>query len=308
MLPPELRAKSQVQYGSFSRLQAHASGLDRYALRRRVATGDLERRSPRVFHVAGTPYDARRPLMEAVLDGGTGTYVTRRSAAALWRVPGYDLGADVEVTRRRGSPARTQHLGSLYPLRYLPDHLVTKVAGIPVVTLPLVLFQLAGFEHPGRVERALDTIVTKSPATLRALHALLPELAKQGRDGIVVMRSLLEERPVGSRVYASNLERRFATILEDAGEPPLERQVDVGGADWIGRVDFIDRELRALFEVQSDTYHTSVLDMRLDAERFEALRAAGWRAVEAIREEWIWHSPDQAVEVVRRTRRRLRGR
>ncbi len=306
MLPPELRAKAQVQYGSFSRVQARQHGLDRHGLFRRVASGELERCSPRVFHIAGTPVDARRALMDAVLDGGLGTVASRRSAAALWAIPGYDLSGVAEVARRRNAPARDLHLGHLHPLRYLPDHLVTRVAGIPVLTLAAVLFQLAGFEPPHRVERALDTVVTRSPGTLRALHQLLPELAAQGRDGIVVMRSLLQERPVGSRVFASNLERRFATILAAAGEPPLERQVDLGGHEWIGRTDFVDRELGAVFEVQSDTYHASVLDRRLDEERFAALRAAGFRAVEAVLERWVWHEPDRALEIVHSTRCRLR--
>ena len=57
------------------------------------------------------------------------------------------------------------------------------------------------------------------------------------------MGALLLKRPVGYRPPESGLEARFMQILADAGEPPLERQVDLGGHDWIGRVDFLDRAL-----------------------------------------------------------------
>ena len=192
------------------------------------------------------------------------------------------------------------------PLRYLPTHLTTTVAGVPVVTLPFLLFQLAGTERPQRVDRLLNTVVTRSPGVLIRLHDLLPELAEHGRNGIVFMREWLEEHPPGSAVVASGLEGRFERILREAGERPLSRQVDVGGHEWIGRVDFVDRELSALFEVDSVVHHTSALDSALDAARDEGLLAAGWRAVQRVPEEWIWYEPDRAVTAVREVRRRLR--
>jgi very-short-patch-repair endonuclease len=196
--------------------------------------------------------------------------------------------------------------GALFLLRHLPDHLTTTVAGIPTVTLPFLLFQLAGTERPDRVERALNTVCTKSPAVLVRLHELLPELAEHGRNGIVFMRDWLTRNPPGSRPVASGLEGRLQRILAEAGETPLRRQVDVGGHEWIGRVDFADLEVGALFEVDSLLHHTSELDVALDADRDERMLAAGWAAVERIPEEWIWYEPDRAVDVVRSTRRRLR--
>lgn len=295
------------QYGCVGRPQAVALGLDRWALQRMVASGAWQWATPRVLQLVGAPADPRGPLMAATLDGGAGTVVARRSAGALWQLPGFAHGP-VELSRQKSRRSRPPALGRLYTVRYLPDHLTTTVHGIPVVSLPYLLFQLAGFLNPARVERVLDTVITRSPTVLSQLHQLLPELARQGRDGIVVMRELLDERPPGVRVVASGLEARFERILTEAGQRPLERQVDVGGHEWIGRVDFLDREIGVLFEVDSQTFHSSKLDEERDRERDAALLAAGFRAVERVPEDWIWYEPWRAVAVVQDTRRRLRGR
>jgi very-short-patch-repair endonuclease len=302
----DLRALASVQHALVAWEQARRIGFSREALRHRLARGDWRLETPRVLGLAGVPGSEHRHLMAAALDAGTGAYVDLRSAAWLWEVPGFPPARTVDLARRRGSSGRRPTDGHVRTLRYLPDHLTTTVRGIPVLTLPFLLFRLAGTEREARVERALNTICTRSPAVLLRLHELLPELAEHGRNGSVFMRDWLDRNPPGSRPVASGLEGRFQRILLEAGHRPLARQVDVGGHDWIGRVDFADLEVGALFEVDSLVHHTSELDVALDAERDRQLYAAGWRAVERIPEEWIWHERDRAVAVVRDVRRRLR--
>lgn len=302
-----LRALAARQYAMFNRRQAAERGVSWESIRSRLRSGTLTCPTDRVLRLAGAPVHALEPLMCAVLHAGPGTVANRRSAAHLWRIPGFPAVAPM-VSRRHGTGGRVPHGAVLRPLRHLPEHLTTEVHGIPVVTLPFLLFQLAGSERPDRVERALNTVCTKSPAVLVRLHQLLPELAEHGRNGITFMRDWLDRNPPGSRPVASGLEGRFERILHEAGQRPLDRQVDVGGHEWIGRVDFADLELRALFEVDSRLHHTSELDSALDAERDRRLLEAGWAAVARIPEDWIWYDPDRAVAVVRETRRRLRDR
>jgi very-short-patch-repair endonuclease len=151
----------------------------------------------------------------------------------------------------------------------------------------------------------VNSVANKSPGTLTALHQTLDELARRGRPGIVVMRAILAERPPGSRLPQSGLERRFEHILLDAGEPPLERQVDVGGHEWLGRVDFLDRPLLLIVEVDSILHHTSPFDRARDAARDEALVAAGYRRALRVPEEHIWYEPRLALHAVRTARRDL---
>jgi very-short-patch-repair endonuclease len=104
----------------------------------------------------------------------------------------------------------------------------------------------------------------------------------------------------------TGLERRFETILRNAGERPMERQVDLGGHSWVGRVDYLDRSLLLVAEIDSVTFHSSRPDVLRDAERDTTLLAAGWRKVLRIPEEWIWYEPWRVVEAVREARRALR--
>jgi very-short-patch-repair endonuclease len=188
----------------------------------------------------------------------------------------------------------------------LPHH-VTEVQGIPVTTLPKTIFDVAHRLKEDRLDRLIEMVIAKSPGILPALHALLDELACRGRPGIRAMRTQLRARPIGYVACQSALELRFARILEGAGEPPLTRQVDVGGHDWIGRVDFADLPIRVLFEIDSILHHTTPGDVARDEARDRALRAAGWAEVVRIPEEHIWYQPWLVVECVRRARAEARG-
>jgi hypothetical protein len=244
--------------------------------------------------------------MLAVLDGPPGTFVAGFSASEVWQLPGFHR-REIEVVQFRAQFRRENSLGPRHRPKLLLPHHVTEVRGIPVTTIGRTLFDIAPRIKEDRLDRLIEMVIGKSPGTLPVLHSLLDELACRGRPGIAVMRKMLAKRPVGYVACESGLEFRFARILEDAGERALARQVDAGGHDWIGRVDFADLTLKALFEVDSILHHTTPADRARDAARDRALKAAGWAAVERIPEEEIWYRPWLALERVRRVRAELRG-
>jgi len=233
--------------------------------------------------------------MAAVLDAGIGAAASRRTAAALWGLPGFDLDRP-EVTRPYGVEQFRPTLGRLHRTRLLPPHHVTTVEGIPVTTVPRTLFDLAGVLHPGKTERTLDNALAMSPTLLPALHRMLPELAERGRTGITLMRERLADRPAGYIAPASGLEARFVHLLEEAGIP-TRRQVDLGGDGWIGRVDLQIPGTNLVVEVDSARFHTSRLDRERDARRDAELRAAGYEVVRVTEEE-VWYAPSVAVRRV----------
>ena len=243
--------------------------------------------------------------MIAVLDAEPGAVVSHRSAAALWRLPGFSVGV-VEVSRQRGRSGNAAHGARLHRPTVLGPHHVTNRHGIPVTTLARTLFDLAATVHPARMERLVQNVVSKSPSALPTLHQLLGDLAGSGRSGVAVMRVILDDLPDGCVAVASGLEAQFERILTRAGEAPLERQIEVGGHEWIGRVDFLDRELRIVVEVDSDLHHTSPLDRAHDLRRDEALVAAGWNEVVRVSEDEVWRHPHVAIEKVRDARARAR--
>jgi hypothetical protein len=297
----ELRRLSERQHALIALDQARALGT-RWHVHDRLAGPDWELETPRVMRLVGAPRSPEQPLMAAVLDGGSGTVGSYDAAAAMWRLPGFWLGS-IEVSRQRGVRSRPPSTGQLHLPRYLPQSHLTIVRGVPVTTLPRTIFDVAGRLHPARTERIVASVIGKSPGTLRALHRLLPELAEHGRNGIVVMRDILERNPTGCVVEETGLERRVNQILREGGEPGLIPQVDMGGHEWIGRVDFRDSVVAwILWEVDSQLHHSSPLDVANDAARDAALRAIGLE-VHRIAEEHVWYDPARVLRTVREVRR-----
>lgn len=142
-----LRRLAERQYAMVSRQQAAEAGVSWEALRSRLHAGTWAAVTGRVVRLMGSPAHPLDGLMAATLDGGPGTVVNRRSGAVLWEVPGFVPGP-VQVSRLRGSSARRPPSGQLLLLRYLPEHLTTELHGIPTVTLPFLLYQLAEANDP----------------------------------------------------------------------------------------------------------------------------------------------------------------
>lgn len=284
---------AERQHGVVARWQLRTIGVDRRVVQRRLVAGRWRTVGRGVLLVSGAPRSYEQIVMIAVLEGGPTSIASHDAAGWLWRLPGFSPTEDVIRRRYRYSGSNGHR-----PRLVLPHHR-TLVCGIPCATLPRTIFDLAGTLPLGRMARLVDTVISRSPAMLPALHGMLPELARRGRDGITVMRTLLDERPVGSKVPASGLEARFEQICRNAGITGLERQVDVGGHSWLGRVDYLRRDVGLIVEVDSFVHHTSVTDRANDAARDEAILAAGYRRIERVTEEDIWHRPWAVVEHLR---------
>ncbi|HET7690222.1 MAG TPA: hypothetical protein VFK41_07585 [Nocardioidaceae bacterium] len=300
-------ASIAVRYhGLLPRFETRAAGIDWRVLLRRVGSGLLDELSPRVLRVAGIKQSDEQRVMAATLDVAGGAVASFETAAWLWRFPGFWL-RHIEVTARR-TQHRTSTLAFVHRPVLLRDHHVTVVRGIPVTSVARTIFDLAGVIHPLRLARLIDSVCTRSPAVLVQLHRLLPELAKQGRPGIRIMRELLQSRPVGIRVAPSGYQARFEEVMAEAGVTGLRREIDVGGHSWIGRVDYRCEVTGVLFEVDSALNHTSPTDVAADAERDAAALAAGFPEVVRIVAEDLYPRPQIAVAAVRQTRSRYRNR
>jgi len=251
--------------------------------------------------------------MLAVLDAGVGAALWGASAASWWGVPG-NLLEPIQTARVRGHSQRPDRAGRAHDPRLLPDHHVVTLESVPTVVPARALFDIAGTRRGGaelpwwvdRMARMVDTAWAMRLVSGATLHRMLDDLAQRGRPGIGVMRQVLTDRPVGYVPPASGLESRFVQILARAGEPPLRRQIDTGDDQWIGRVDFRDSDLPLIVEVQSERFHTSLIDQQLDGQRRASLTRAGFTVVEATDSE-VWHHPDMVVQRVTLARRALRS-
>lgn len=310
-----LRELAATQRWLVTVAQAKALGVSGGQRRRLVDGRRWERATPRVLRLVGAIRDREHRLFEAVLDAGAGAALGGSTAAAWWGIPGNQL-EPIHVVRARDR-SRTQAPGTRrHEPVLLPAQHVVRLDGLPVQVPARALFDIAGSRREGaklpwfvaRIERMVDNAWSDRLVSGASLHAMLAELARRGRPGIQVMRQVLESRGLDYVPPASNLEARVSKILEGAGLPPMRRQVDTGdGQGWIGRVDLRASDLPVIVEVQSERFHSSLVDRQLDATRIERLEHAGFVVVE-VTEDQVWHRPHQVVEAVRAARTRAARR
>jgi hypothetical protein len=218
----ELRTLARHQLGLVHRDQLHQLGYRPQAVWRMVASTALEPVGPLVYRIGGAPLSRRQSVFAAVLDGGSEAAASHSTAAALWGLPGHPL-LPVHVTRTSRRHRRTSNLGIVHePKLLLPSH-VTRMGPLSVTTPSRVLFDQAGFVHIDRLRRTTDDVLAKRLSNVRALHEMLPTLARRGRNGITNMRIVLDERPIGYRAPESHLEARVQRILIGGGLRNFER-------------------------------------------------------------------------------------
>jgi very-short-patch-repair endonuclease len=297
-LEREMRGLAMRQHGVVGREQARMLGCTDAWVRRRLDSPDWELVSRRVVRLVGTTETFEQRCLIAVLDAGHEAVVRGKAAAQLWGLPGFDA-VDIEVTRLRTRARRPTHLVPAHEPMLVPPHHRTVHRGVPVTTVERTVFDLMGSVRPGRAGRALDNALVRKLTTLRILRSVGQELCRRGRPGSALFRQLMAERGVDFRPMESGLEAAFLQWLVDSGLPEPERQVDLGGAEWIGRVDFYVRDARLVVEVDSDWLHTAALDVAADSRRDEALRAAGFEVVRVTEDE-IRSRSLAAVESLRR--------
>lgn len=302
----ELIHLAERQHGVVHRRQARTLGISRSSLRRRIERGDWAPLPDGVLRRCGSPVTAEQSTWVGLLAAGPGAVLSHSSAAALWSMSGF-RPTQVHVTLGRTSGGDPRASARLHWTTYLPAHHVTELDGIPVLTPSRLLFQLAASIHVGRMALLTDKAWARRLVSGRSLHQMCDELSQHGRDGMAVMREVLEERPIGYVPPESNLEARVEKIIRDHDLPALRRQVDLGGREWLGRVDFVAVDCPLIVFVDGEHWHSSVLDKAADARQQAGLEATGFVVVR-ITEHEVWHDVRSVVEKLRGGWREARRR
>jgi len=282
---------AERQHSLIGREQALAHGMTIRQIEGRLRSGRWNIAARGVYRVAGAAQTWEQRLLAAVLAAGLGAAAARRSAAALWHLPGFHPGP-IEVTQGRALSVRTPAT-RLHDSRFLPPHQIRVVDGVPTVSVERTVLDLCGSEHPKRAERALDNALAMKLTTVQQLGQMLAETGRRGREGTALTRELLAVRAADYVPPASALEALVVAVLEAYGIEQPERQASVGGTTApIGRVDFIFRAARLVIEADSRRHHWSWLDVEADHRRDLLLAAAGWTIVRV-----NWHQLVQEPEL-----------
>lgn len=270
-----IRHLAEQQYGVVGRRQLNELGIDNQALRPLLARGAVARVTDQVLRVPGSVPDSHQETMIAVLDSPPGAMLSHRSAAALWKLPGFHLHSPFHViVPRQGRPQRSP-LAIIHYQKDLPLDQVVILRGIPVTSPPLTIFHLAAMLHPAHTERTLDNAVARGLLSPAKLAALVRRLAASGRNGTRVSRELAEARIDGHRPPESGFEHRVTWCAAQAGVE-VECQVPLGDHEFVGRADFRLVGLPGVIEAQSTLYHAAPMDRTRDRERVEGMLRSGF--------------------------------
>lgn len=284
---------AERQHGVLATWQAMQLGLRRQELHRLRWV----RPTPRVLVRPGAPRTDRQGLLIGVLDAGPGAAIASTSAAWLWGARGF-RPRPMHVVRPAGASRRPSTLAEVHEVHDLLPHHIKVVDAIPVVSPSRVVCELCA-THPHRAARVLDDFWSDRLLDGRTFRRTVEELRDRGRTGSTLFRELDAERGPDYVPPASGLERRFMEICPW----PMRRQVDRGDEEWCGRVDFVATDHRVVAEIQSERFHSSLVDKAADAARKARLEAAGITVVE-IWDHEVWHTPGVAIERLRQARQR----
>lgn len=294
----ELVALSPDQLGLVARRQLELRGVTRSAIRNLVATNRVVEEDAGVFRVNGAPMGDRVRARGATLAAGPSAMLSHSSAAALWGLPGYRV-APIHLTVVRGNnPVWTRH-AKVHRHRSLASVPAAILDGLPVVRPEVLALQICATSHPDHAERMFDRLWSERLLSGASTRQVLGTLSTRGLNGVSALRQILQTRPNDYVPPASGLEGRVVRLLADAGLPPMERQVDLGGTEtWCGRVDFYDRDRRLVLEVDSERFHSALTDVADDRRRQERLQSAGFTVVR-VTDFQVWHRPAQVIATVR---------
>ena len=289
-----LGALASRQRGAFTLRQARECGMTDRVIRARIQHGVWRRLHPRVLCHASTPSSTELDLAAATLAlRGACSHESAGQLHGMQPVP--DSGPVVTI-----AASRCHRLEGVRVHRSqdICDRWITTVSGIPVTTAERTLLDLAGVVRERRLEHLVDHAIDHRIVTLDGLIGCFDALARRGRRGIATMRPVLEARADGAVLDTTELERMFTRLVRSAGLAEPERQVTLGGAELIGRADFLYRDVRLIVEVDGRLGHSQLLDFEDDRRRDQRAMVAGFRVVRFTYRQ-IRDRPDEVVDILR---------
>lgn len=255
------------RHGVVSDVQLHALGLNRFAVGRRVAAGQLHRLHPGVYAVGHPSVPKRGRYLAAVLACGPDAALSHRSAADLWGLRPSSGAIEVTAPRARAGPGKLK----VHRSRMLAPSDVTPVDAIPVTTVARTLLDLAGALPPRDLARALDRAERLELFDLAAVDAVL-ERARGRRGAAGLRRAIAGWRPSQAR---SELEDRARELIEAGGLPRPRFNALLDGERATHEVDAFWPAQRLVVQLDGFAYHRTRQDRERDAAAEADLDLAG---------------------------------
>lgn len=288
------------QYGLISQDQLTDLDVPRWHVRRRLESGEWQKRRPGVYALAGMPPSADQSLVAVVLACHGDAIVSHASAASVWRFPHVEA-ASIEVssvlTRLVRLDGVTGHRSCL-----LFDDDVRTHRRIPVTSQARTVVDLSARFDAARLGKIVDDAL-RHGMRLRDLRRCIGRLAPAPGRRPSVVHKVLAKRLEGYDPGDSDLETKVLRWLIEAGFPPPRQQLRIRINGRTFKIDLAYPELRIAIELDSWEWHGMGLRTPFDHDRTKItqLTIAGWRPIVFTSSS----SRDYVIESVREARDRF---
>ncbi len=267
-------------------------GVTSGVLRQRLATGEWIRIERELVGIPA-PMTWERRVRGAVLLGGASALVSHGTAARLHRFDGYDRFDEICLCSMGGAHIRGTAETRISRTRTVTSrHRLVTRSGIPVVSIPVALIQIAGREGRDATARALDGAL-RDGISPRWIRTVVDEIARSGLSGPGLLGELLHER-VDRRLPRSWYQRLAKRLLAAHGLDLVDEWQVRDGTAIVASLDLAIPSLRIGVECQSWAWHAPPAAQDRDNRRKRRLRELGWELVEV----W-WTDLDRIGEVAR---------
>lgn len=268
----EIRARAAAQHNVFHIEEWLEGGLTKGQLRTHTERGSIVRKAPRVFMIGGTPETFPTRAMVGCKRAAPRSALYGASAAAVLGL--MDPTEPIHVaTTRRVHPME----GYRFHRVALPAAQIITVDGLPVTDCQRTLLDACGELYHRRAGRLIDRALRLGLCTLQDLAARCEEEARSGRNGITVMRQLLEQRDSTVARSKSDLEVDFFEFLDEYGfiRPVRNYLIDSGGGfPW--EIDLYWPKQRKGIEVGTPaTHNMNVETFYKDQDKILELKSLG---------------------------------
>ena len=153
-----------------------------------------------------------------------------------------------------------------------------RLHGIPCTGLSRTLLDLAAVVGRTRLEQAIDAAMRDQRLRYEDLYDVMEIHSRRGRNGLNLLRSVLNERCVDDAVPLSDWSRWVCELLCESGlpRPDLEHRVHDSDGQFVAQVDLAYPSRRLAIELDSIRWHHNRHSFVNDRRRRNRLLAAGW--------------------------------
>jgi very-short-patch-repair endonuclease len=289
---------AERQLGLITTHQLHVAGVQRGSVEWRLATGTLHRRHRGVYLVG---HDVAAPGAEelaAVLAVGRETFVSHRSAVALWGLAAPPTG-DVEVTVV-GRNCRTRAGLRVHRVEALAGADSAECRGIPITAPARALIDFASTAGREEAERAIAEGFALKLVTEHGLNGAIER--NPTRAGVARVKAILGQEG-GPRRTRSGGERAMLRLIRAAGLPVPRTNYMVAGFS----ADFCWPEVRLIVEVDGYPFHNHRPAFERDHRRDIVHKDAGYEVLRFTARQ-LEEAPIYVATVIARALDRLERR